>query len=84
MTAGRASGVDCSWSFQPWYEELMDYDGDGEPEYLTQVTGTRDTGYVRITVDGPERLQIEYVQTSLSVPAKNGTTLLSFVIPSGG
>jgi hypothetical protein len=60
----------------------MDYDGDGVPEYTTQVTGTRAAGYVRLTIDGPERLQIEYVETSIDNPAKNGKTLLSFMIPS--
>jgi hypothetical protein len=82
MTAGRASGVSFPWSDEAWFSELMDYDGDGVPEYTTQVTGTRAAGYVRLTIDGPERLQIEYVETSIDNPAKNGKTLLSFMIPS--
>lgn len=81
MTAGRASGVGLDWSFEPWFEELMDYDGDGVPEYETQVTGTRAPGYVRLTIDGTRSLLVEYVRTVLDDPVKNGTTLLSFTIP---
>jgi hypothetical protein len=81
MTAGKGSGVQSPWSNQDWYAELMDYDEDGVPEYLTEVTGTRAPGYVRVTVDGKHWLSVEYVQTSLTDPAANGTTLLSFMIP---
>ena len=83
MTAGRASGVGVPWSDKSWFEELMDYDGDGVPEYQTQVTGTRRPGYLRITADGTRCLQIDYVRTSLNNPALNGTTLLSFTIEQG-
>ena len=80
VIGGRSSGVSPPAANLDWYRETMDYDGDGVPEYETDVTGTRKVGYFRITVHGRERLQFEYVETGLGFLSNNGETLLEFDI----
>lgn len=89
LTAGRAGGVPHPWTDQGWYRQLMDFDGDGVPEYDTGVTGTRLPGHVVIDAD-QDTLRVDYVRGSSQDAAANGQVLLSFelqqspVAPGGG
>lgn len=74
--AGRASGIGQPWASLPWYSNLMDYDGDGVPEYDSQVTGTKKPGHIELTVDD-SMLQVDYVLASNDA-AVNGSVILSF------
>ena len=64
ITGGRSSGVGAGWADLPWYQTSMDYDGDGVPEYMTDVTGTRKVGHFKVTVHGKQRLEFEYLQAT--------------------
>jgi hypothetical protein len=68
-----------------WYQEAMDYDGDGTPEFDTNVTGSRKVGYFRVTVEPDTRLLFEYVQTVTTLGGgANGTVLYSFAVDLDG
>jgi hypothetical protein len=76
LIAGRAGGVSHPWTNLDWYREAMDYDGDGVPEYETDVTGTRKPGHCVVEVS-EDLLRIEYIGASTQ-PADNGEVVLSF------
>jgi hypothetical protein len=74
--AGRAGGVPNPWADLNWYENAMDYDGDGVPEYDTGVTGSRKPGHCVVEVS-EDLLRLEYIEGS-TVVNDNGKLLLSF------
>jgi hypothetical protein len=70
VVGGQAGGPARSfWTFDPVFNEAYDYDADGKPDYLV------DKGFVRVTVEGPERVTIEYVKTDVDDAAENGRVL---------
>ena len=85
VMGGRASGVSPPAAGLAWYQEAMDYDGDGTPEFDTNVTGSRKVGYFRVTVEPDTRLLFEYVQTVTTLGGgANGTVLYSFAVDLDG
>ena len=57
----------------------LDFDGDGQPEYMTDVTGSRTKGFWRVEVRD-ERAHLDYVQTSVEEAEINDTVLLGFSV----
>lgn len=86
LIGGRASGVAPPAAAKQWYIDGMDYDGDGVPEYDTDVTGTKKVGYFRVTVEPDVRLLFEYVRTTTSTlgGGGNGDVLFSFAVDLDG
>jgi hypothetical protein len=85
LIGGRASGVAPPATSLDWYIDAMDYDGDGVPEYATDVTGTTRVGYFRVTVEPGVRLLLEYVLTVTTLGSgSNGDVLFSFAIDRDG
>jgi hypothetical protein len=80
VTAGQPGGHWPNWAEETWYRETMDFDGDGVPEYDTDLTGTRKRGYFKVTVQGRERALLQYVRTSVDSPAANGSVLLEWTL----
>jgi hypothetical protein len=76
---GRSSGIAHDWTTKAWYQDAMDYDGDGVPEYMTNQTGTRAAGWFKVTVNGRDSMQLRYLRSSTN-PAVNGQEILSFTI----
>ncbi|MFT7462228.1 MAG: hypothetical protein ACI9EF_000566 [Pseudohongiellaceae bacterium] len=85
LIGGRASGVAPPAAALAWYIDAMDYDGDGVPEFDTEVTGTKQVGYFRVTVEPGQRLLFEYVLTSTTFGGGgNGDVLFSFAVDQDG
>lgn len=79
VTGGSAS-AGAPWTAWDSFRSEMDFDVDGVPEFETNVTGTTERGYFRITVqyDG---LLLEYVRTDLIDASLNGKVLLTHLVP---
>ena len=85
VIGGRASGVAPPATGNEWYSTAMDYDGDGVPEYETDVTGTKKVGYFRVSVEPGSRLLFEYVQTVTTLGSgENGDVLFAFAVDLDG
>jgi len=76
---GRSSGIAHNWTNLAWYQNAMDYDGDGVPEYLTGTTGTLAPGWFKVTVNGKDSMHLSYLRSSTN-PAVSGVEVLSFTI----
>lgn len=72
------------WGDEPWFRHQMDYDDDGVPDFLSNVNGSVQAGFYRITVHGRDRVEVEYVGTDQDDPAANGETIFSFQLFSDG
>lgn len=71
------------WAHEKWYQEAMDFDGDGVPEYLTDRTGTLEKGWFKVTVHGAERVDLDYLRSSAD-PALNGRRVVGLqLFPDG-
>ena len=79
VIGGQSSGNQPPWTTEAWYQQQMDYDGDGVAEFETDTTGTRKKGWFRVTVDGAAAT-LEYVLTKIDDPTLDGTVLLSYTI----
>lgn len=79
VIGGRASGIGNTWTNEDWYQEAMDDDNDGVPEFMTDVTGTRDPGWFRVTVNGTQDLEFTYVRSS-TIPGLDVEEVLWFTI----
>jgi hypothetical protein len=85
LIGGRASGVAPPAAALDWYIDAMDYDGDGVPEFDTDVTGTIRVGYFRVTVEPGTRLLFEYVKTVTTLGSGgNGEVLFAFAVDPDG
>jgi 3',5'-cyclic AMP phosphodiesterase CpdA len=72
VAGGQAgAGKEPYWTATPEFNATYDYDDDGRPDYLV------DKGFVRVTVDGPRALRIEYVKSDAADPAQNGQVVFS-------
>lgn len=76
---GRSSGIAHDWTNKAWYQQAMDYDNDGVPEYMTNNTGTRAPGWFKVTVNGKSSMVLRYLRSS-TTPSVNGQEILSFTI----
>jgi len=71
------------WSNEPWYREAMDYDGDGVPEFETELTGTLEKGVFFVRVVGHERVELDYLRSDPD-PARDGARVLRLVVEPDG
>lgn len=53
----------------PALGRTYDYDDDGEPDWLMEP------GFVKVTVDGPRAVRIQYLGTDIDDPEENGKVL---------
>jgi hypothetical protein len=65
--AGQASGSSegPGWVDNIWFEEAMDYDGNGEADYYSNFNGTRHPGFYRITIRGRERIDVHFMRSDV-------------------
>lgn len=80
VKGGQIGAFNPNWLASPAFQNEMDWDLDGIPDYVTDTVGSRKRGYFRITVDGPQAVTFDYVQTNVNDPAINGTTLYTRTI----
>lgn len=71
------------WSNEPWYRQAMDYDGDGVPEFESELTGTLEKGVFFARVVGHERVELDYLRSDPD-PARDGERILHLVITPEG
>jgi hypothetical protein len=81
---GQASGTGegPNWVDLPWFRAAMDYDGDGEPDFLPgSKTGTILPGFYRVTIHGRESVDVVYVASD---PVHNGSEIVQVTLRSDG
>jgi 3',5'-cyclic AMP phosphodiesterase CpdA len=86
VLGGQASGdgTGPAWQHQTWFREWMDYDANGEADFLTGVTGSLAPGFYLVTVTGRERLDLAYVASDASDAAANGRAVFQLsLFPDG-
>lgn len=86
VMGGQASGDGSgpAWQHQTWFREWMDYDANGEADFLTGVTGALAPGFYLVTVTGRERLDLAYVASNASDAAANGRAVFRLsLFPDG-
>jgi hypothetical protein len=77
VVGGQASGPRMPfWTADPTFNEAYDFNEDGNPDYLT------DKGFVRVTVEGPHRTQIEYVKTDPEDESRNARVVFQTTLES--
>jgi hypothetical protein len=86
VLGGQASGDGSgpAWRDRTWFREGMDYDADGEPDFVSGVRGSLAPGFYLVTVTGRERLDLAYVASDATDAAANGRAVLRLsLFPDG-
>jgi hypothetical protein len=81
VMGGQASSLGPRWIRLPRFRQNTDYDGDGEPDFLSEVNGTAKPGFYRVTVHGSSSAEVAYVSSDAE---SNGEVVFDFtVLPDG-
>ena len=80
LKGGRMGGVGFGWVVDNAFKKEMDWDGNGNADYLDIGLGTKTPGYFRITVNGTQGATFEYILSDKDNPALDNTVAFSKTI----